>query len=137
MHLKGPYSVRMGAVQAGKHTDSSLAQAFAIPPALKHPILHVSYWLAHNPVHAAPGRATACTGACARAAQAALPTVTVLNARGAVVARQRLAPHRERAWSGFALTLPPLHTRLTLQIAVPPQPAGTSLLLYVDQVRLS
>ena len=105
----------------------TLSQAFAVPPSLRHPVLHISYWLAHS----ATGGSTVLF-----AGKASYPTLLIADPARRIILRKSLMPHRERAWSGVVLALPAGGRPLTITIGLPAQPDGTRLTVLVDEVRL-
>ena len=104
----------------------SLSQTFTVPSLLRHPVLHISYWLARGTVQ----------GHVALFAKVAYPSLLIADAAGHSLLRKVFMPHRERAWSGLTIALPAGGRRLTMSIGMPAQPEGIRLTLLVDEVRL-
>ena len=104
----------------------SLSQTFTVPSPLRHPVLHISYWLGRSAVK----------GHVALFAKETYPSLLIADGASHTLIRKVFMPHRERAWSGLTIALPVGGRRLTMSIGMPAQPEGIQLTLLVDEVRL-
>jgi hypothetical protein len=121
---------------------SQLSQTFLLTPDLQGKALHVNFWLDVTTPAPTPNAAIRCGVACA-APTPVYPRITVIGSSSRLIAQVSLLPRRTRVWSGLRLPLPACAVRpacpaerLTLRLIVPPQPAGVSVVLYVDDIHL-
>jgi hypothetical protein len=136
-HFKHRFSVQLESGKAGV-LGSELRQTFTLPARLSHARLHLGFWLSRHdaPSRVPPVSAAHCAKKCPSPGKPIPPTLIVRDLYGRIVLRLSIEPHRDRAWSGLAVTLPIQARRLTLSIQVPPQPSGAGEVLLVDDVHV-
>jgi len=108
----------------------NLRQTFTVPSSLRHPVLHISYWLARSDASGQTHTALFVPG------KVAYPSLSIADPARHILLRTMFIPHRLRAWSGLAMALPAGERSLTMTIGMPAQPERTRLTLLMDEVRL-